>query len=70
MKRIKGNGKGMKIQSTPPVRASISFPPTLYEALDEIARQKKVSFAWVVRDATERYIADQNAETPARGAAQ
>jgi metal-responsive CopG/Arc/MetJ family transcriptional regulator len=70
MKRIKGNGKGMKIQSTPAVRASISFPPTLYEALDEIAKQKKVSLAWVVRDATERYIADQNTETPVRGAAQ
>jgi hypothetical protein len=33
----------MKLQNTPAVRASISFPPTLYEALDEIAEQKKVS---------------------------
>lgn len=39
------------------VRASISFPPELYDALEEIARQKKVSLAWVVRDAVEQYVA-------------
>ena len=41
------------------VRASISFPPALYETLGEIAKQKKVSLAWVVRDASERYEADE-----------
>ena len=41
------------------VRASISFPPELYQTLEEIARQKKVSLAWVVRDATEQYVADK-----------
>jgi hypothetical protein len=46
------------------VRASISFPKALYDALEEKARQKKVSLAWIVRDATERYIAD---EGPADG---
>lgn len=46
------------------VRASISFPTTLYKALEDKARQKKVSLAWIVRDATERYIAD---EVPADG---
>jgi metal-responsive CopG/Arc/MetJ family transcriptional regulator len=40
-------------------RASISFPPELYRTLEEIAKQKKVSVAWVVRDATEKYVADQ-----------
>jgi len=49
----------MKVQSTPAVRASISFPPGLYETLEEIAKQKKVSLAWVVRDAAEKYIAEQ-----------
>jgi predicted DNA-binding protein len=39
--------------------ASISFPADLYESLEELARQKRVSLAWVVRDAAERYIADQ-----------
>ncbi len=53
----------MKMQSTPTVRASISFPPDLYETLEEIARQKKVSLAWVVRDAAERYVADRTTET-------
>ena len=41
------------------VRASISFPVGLYKALEQKARQKKVSLAWIVRDATERYIADE-----------
>jgi metal-responsive CopG/Arc/MetJ family transcriptional regulator len=39
------------------VRASISFPAELYRTLEEIAREKKVSLAWVVRDAAEQYIA-------------
>lgn len=40
-------------------RASVSFPPDLYRTLEEIAKQKKVSVAWVVRDAAEKYVADQ-----------
>jgi metal-responsive CopG/Arc/MetJ family transcriptional regulator len=59
MKKTKGSGKGMKAESTPAVRASISFPPDLYGTLEEIAKQKKVSLAWVVRDAAEKYVADQ-----------
>ncbi len=39
------------------VRASISFPPDVYQTLEQIASQKKVSLAWVVRDAAEQYIA-------------
>ena len=39
------------------VRASISFPREMYETLENIARQRKVSLAWVVRDAAEQYIA-------------
>ncbi len=41
------------------VRATITFPPELYETLGELARQKKVSLAWVVRDATEKYVEDR-----------
>lgn len=41
------------------MRASISFPPDIYEILGQLARQKKVSLAWVVRDAVEHYIAEQ-----------
>lgn len=41
------------------VRATISFPAQLYAALEAIAEEKKVSLAWVVRDATERYVSDR-----------
>jgi metal-responsive CopG/Arc/MetJ family transcriptional regulator len=41
------------------VRATISFPSELYKTLEEIALQKKVSLAWVVREAAEQYIADK-----------
>ena len=50
---------GAKTQSAPLVRASISFPPGIYQTLEDIAKQKKVSLAWVVRDAAERYVAEQ-----------
>ena len=40
-------------------RASVSFPPEVYKTLEGIARKKKVSIAWVVREAVERYVADQ-----------
>ena len=41
------------------VRATITFPPDLYATLEEIAKQKKVSLAWVVRDAAEQYLAEK-----------
>lgn len=49
----------MKGQSTAQVRATISFPPDVYETLETIAKEKKVSLAWVVREATQRYIDDK-----------
>lgn len=52
----------MKGQTASTVRASISFPPDIYESLEEVAKQKKVSLAWVVRDAAERYLADRTAD--------
>jgi dienelactone hydrolase len=59
MKRKKGARRSMKAASTSSVRASISFPPDLYETLENLAKQKKVSMAWIVRDAAEKYIADR-----------
>ncbi len=53
----------MKPQGAASVRASISFPPDLYETLEEIAKEKKVSLAWVVRDAVERYVAEQEPQS-------
>jgi metal-responsive CopG/Arc/MetJ family transcriptional regulator len=41
------------------VRASVSFPRELYETLERMAQGKKVSVAWIVRDATEKYVGDQ-----------
>jgi len=63
MKPKKGEGKKMKALGAAQVRATISFPPDLYGALAELAKQKKVSLAWVVREAAERYVADLAAET-------
>ena len=60
MKAKPGNGrKKTKIQSASAVRASISFPSDIYETLDIIAKQKKVSLAWVVREAAEQYIGEK-----------
>lgn len=46
-----------KQESAP--RASVTFPPDLYQTLEAIAKSKKVSVAWVVRDAAEKYVAEQ-----------
>ena len=43
-------------QSKNAVRASISFPQEDYITLEKIAEDKKVSIAWVVREAVEKYI--------------
>jgi predicted DNA-binding protein len=61
MKRKKLERRSTKNKSVALVRASISFPPELYETLEMLAKQKKVSLAWVVRDAAEKYIADSAA---------
>jgi metal-responsive CopG/Arc/MetJ family transcriptional regulator len=52
----KNGKKKMKAQNSAQVRATISFPPDLYETLEKIAKQKKVSLAWVVREAAETYV--------------
>ena len=53
------NKKKTKVSTAAAQRASVSFPPNLYNTLVQIAKQKKVSVAWVVRDAAEKYVADQ-----------
>jgi metal-responsive CopG/Arc/MetJ family transcriptional regulator len=52
----------MKPESALLVRASISFPADIYQNLKNLAKQKKVSLAWVVREAAESYIADETAK--------
>ena len=59
MKSKKGSAKKLKTQNPAQVRATISFPPDVYETLENIAKEKKVSLAWVVREAAEKYIADK-----------
>lgn len=59
MRSENGDDAGARTQSASAVRASISFPPDVYQTLEEIARKKKVSLAWVVREAAEKYIAEQ-----------
>ena len=40
-------------------RASVTFPPDLYRDIENLAKKKKVSIAWIVREAAEKYVADQ-----------
>jgi metal-responsive CopG/Arc/MetJ family transcriptional regulator len=64
MKRKKVERTRTRADAPSWVRASISFPSDLYETLAAIAKQKKVSLAWVVRDAAEKYL---EARSPATG---
>lgn len=41
------------------IRLSVSLPFALHAELERIARDKKVSLAWVVREAAETYVKDQ-----------
>jgi hypothetical protein len=66
-KTKKSDIKKMKAQSTAQVRATISFPPGLHESLEQIAKKKKVSLAWVVRDAAERYVSSAVKQANAGG---
>ena len=56
MAAIRGRKPTGKPRAT---RASASLSPEIYSTLQDIAKQKKVSVAWVIRDAAEKYIADQ-----------
>ncbi|CAJ2744654.1 Ribbon-helix-helix protein, copG family [Burkholderia pseudomallei] len=49
-----------EVSETPAkTRMSVSLPPSLHAELERIARDKKVSLAWVMREAAEKYVADQ-----------
>ena len=41
------------------MRASASVPSDLYATLQALARKKKVSVAWIIRDALDRYVSEQ-----------
>lgn len=40
-------------------RASVSFPSELYQTLERLAKEKKVSVAWIVREAAEKYVGER-----------
>ncbi len=40
-------------------RATVSIAPDTYLTIQAIAKQKKVSAAWVIRDAVDKYVAEQ-----------
>lgn len=48
-----------RIGSADTTRASVSFPSEVYAEMERIAASKRVSVAWVVREAAERYVAEQ-----------
>lgn len=54
MKQSLGKARAQKT-----VRCSISFSAEHYHEMERIAAEKKVSLAWVVRDALERYLVEQ-----------
>jgi metal-responsive CopG/Arc/MetJ family transcriptional regulator len=60
MKAKKANTRMTKPEANAAtIRATITFPTELYTTLEEIAKQKKVSLAWVVREATEQYLTEK-----------
>ena len=38
------------------IRTSVSLPRDLHKTLEQLAKSKKVSVAWVIRDAAEKYV--------------
>jgi metal-responsive CopG/Arc/MetJ family transcriptional regulator len=48
--------KESQVVSSQTIRASVSFPEEDYRELERIAKQKRVSVAWVVRDAVKAYL--------------
>lgn len=41
------------------VRTSVTLPRDVYETLAQLAKGKKVTVAWVIRDAAEKYIGNE-----------
>jgi metal-responsive CopG/Arc/MetJ family transcriptional regulator len=49
----------LKKKTPKTLRASVSFPESVYRELEKLAKKKKVSVAWIVRDAAEKYVEEQ-----------
>jgi predicted transcriptional regulator len=48
-----------KPKSEQTTRMSVTLLSETHASLETIAKQKKVSLAWVMRDAAEKYVAEQ-----------
>lgn len=48
-----------RLSSREATRASVTFPANIYAELERIANENKVSVAWVVRDAVEKYVEER-----------
>jgi metal-responsive CopG/Arc/MetJ family transcriptional regulator len=48
----------LKRQKT--VRTTVSLPTDNYRELERLAERKKVSIAWVIREAVDNYLAQQS----------
>jgi hypothetical protein len=55
----KKDRKGTEHAAEVKVRVSIGFPVEIHETLGKIAKEKKVSLGWVVREAVDQYLADK-----------
>ena len=58
-KTVASNLRPPAKQQAKTARVSISFSPILYSDVERLAKEKKVSIAWVVREATEKYVSEQ-----------
>lgn len=56
---MKAKTKQRAASQTGSVRVSVTFPRDQYDLLEQLAREKKVSVAWVARDAAEKYLEEQ-----------
>ena len=52
--------KQKKSASKPSVRTTVSIPKDDYSEIERLAERKKVSVAWVVREAIDRYLASES----------
>jgi predicted transcriptional regulator len=50
---------GRKPKNEPSRRTSVTLSAEVCNSLEIIAKQKKVSMAWVMREAAEKYVAEQ-----------
>lgn len=47
-----------KARARKTVRTSVTLPRELYESLGLLAKDKRVTVAWIIRDASEKYVGE------------